>query len=492
VTGASDWTELVGAVLVGTDRRPVRTGGDDLLADAAEAALERYAGWLPTPDGGRNPDPAPADPRPRVPDAAGRRLRRMLAGEHDELLPEWLAVARGTGRRAPEEDLPDLLDHGRAHPTRRTAVAELAGPRGRWLAGLNPRWRYAAEVAAPDGDEPVEERWRLGSRTQRASLLAALRDEQGGRDPAAARTLLASTLLASTWSTETADDRATFLQVLATGLSADDEDFCEAALDDRSRQVREVAADLLARLPGSALAGRMAERAHTLVRRDGRRLAVTLPTACDEAMRRDGVLPNPRIGTGERAWWLEQIVAAAPLDPWPAVLGQPMERLVTLRAPDDLHEVVRRGWVRAAVRQNRVDWAYALLAVRPEPDLLAVLPHDECCSYVAGQLDRHGFTSDNMALLPRCPDRWTTELGKAFMAAVERDVTRAADRPFWLGHVVAGARLALPLELAGDAERLANAVPGGTPAAAACAELAEVVEFRAQMHDELDPAQETR
>ncbi|MFL6072700.1 MAG: DUF5691 domain-containing protein [Mycobacteriales bacterium] len=483
MSARGDWTELVGAVLVGTDRRPVRTGGDDLLAEAAEAALERYAGWLPPPAGGQPPDPAPEDPRPRVPDAAGRRLRRMLAGEHDELLPEWLAVARGTGRRAPEEDLPDLLDHGRAHPTRRTAVAELAGPRGRWLAGLNPRWRYAAEVADPDGDEPVEESWRLGSRTQRAALLVALR----GRDPAAARDLLAST-----WSTETAEDRAAFLQALATGLSAADEEFCEAALDDRGRQVREVAADLLARLPDSALAGRMAERAQARVRRDGRRLAVILPTECDEAMRRDGVLPNPRIGTGERAWWLEQIVAATPLDRWPAALGQPLERLVTLRAPDDLHEVVRRGWVRAAVRQGRVDWAYALLGVRPEPDLLAVLPHDECCSYVAGQLDRHGFTSDNMALLPRCPDRWTTGLGRAFLAAVERDVTRAADRPFWLGHVVAGARLALPLELAADAERLAHAVPGGTPAAAACAELAEVVEFRAQMHQELEERQETR
>ena len=41
----------------------------------------------------------------------------------------------------------------------------------------------------------------------------------------------------------------------------DDEPFLESALDDRSREVRQQAADLLTRLPDSRLALRMAERA---------------------------------------------------------------------------------------------------------------------------------------------------------------------------------------------------------------------------------------
>ena len=46
--------------------------------------------------------------------------------------------------------------------------------------------------------------------------------------------------------------RASLLAVLAPGLSLDDEEFLETALDDRAGEVREVARQLLSRLPGSA------------------------------------------------------------------------------------------------------------------------------------------------------------------------------------------------------------------------------------------------
>ena len=35
-------------------------------------------------------------------------------------------------------------------------------------------------------------------------------------------------------------------------------------------------------------------------------------------MTRDGIEPNPPPGTGKRAWWLRQIVGAAPLWAWSA------------------------------------------------------------------------------------------------------------------------------------------------------------------------------
>ena len=59
-----------------------------------------------------------------------------------------------------------------------------------------------------------------------------------------------------------------FLSVLADGLSLADEPLLEAALDDRAAEVRSWAAYLLARLPGSALGQRMAERALGCLRLD--------------------------------------------------------------------------------------------------------------------------------------------------------------------------------------------------------------------------------
>ena len=45
--------------------------------------------------------------------AAGRRLARILSGEHPDLLTEWLSAAVTSGLRAPAHLLPALLDRAR-------------------------------------------------------------------------------------------------------------------------------------------------------------------------------------------------------------------------------------------------------------------------------------------------------------------------------------------------------------------------------------------
>ena len=121
--------------------------------------------------------------------AAGRRLARMLSGEHPDLLAEWLTAAVARGRRAPAHLLPALLDRARrvspADPELRRLAAEAGGSRARWLAGLNPDWAFVT-AHAPAGDDA----WRLGDVGQRRGYLAALR----ARDPEAARELIARQL----------------------------------------------------------------------------------------------------------------------------------------------------------------------------------------------------------------------------------------------------------------------------------------------------------
>src|SRR5688500_4654320 len=70
-------------------------------------------------------------------------------------------------------------------------------------------------------------------------------------DPARARDWLAAT-----WTTDPPEARETFLRALQVRLSAADETFLEAALDDKRKGVRQAAVEALALLPQSAHAHR--------------------------------------------------------------------------------------------------------------------------------------------------------------------------------------------------------------------------------------------
>ncbi|MFC7714897.1 DUF5691 domain-containing protein [Nonomuraea recticatena] len=273
------WEELVSAALVGTDRRPY---DGDLLGDAAVEVVRLRAGQSAPEQEPRALTPAPEEEREVVGAAAAARLARILGGEHPRVLPEWLAAAAAAGRRVPPQALPELLDKGARDRSIRAHLGVLAGRRGRWLAGLNPSWAYLLE-------EPTGEIWELGSQGDRRAYLGELR----GKDPEAARVLLEEA-----WEKETPDDRARFLPLLDEGLSMADEPFLESALDDRRREVRQVAADLLTRLPDSRLAARMADRAARCLRVEGATLVVEPPAACDRAMERDGIRARPPRGTG--------------------------------------------------------------------------------------------------------------------------------------------------------------------------------------------------
>ena len=81
---------------------------------------------------------APDDPRPPCSHACTRRLQRIVAGEHDVLLPEWLHRCDALGLRPPEVLLPTLLLRGRRHPELDALVREVSGERARWLAEQVP------------------------------------------------------------------------------------------------------------------------------------------------------------------------------------------------------------------------------------------------------------------------------------------------------------------------------------------------------------------
>ncbi|ACY97416.1 DUF5691 domain-containing protein [Thermomonospora curvata] len=544
----STWAEHVSTALLGTRRRPVPAlavrlapeddgesaprsshggaGGIPAGADPAGALLEQAAVLTVQRRAGRRAGsaaehaviaPAPAETLPVVPPAAARRLAQILAGDRLPLLPQWLQAAAERGFRVPPALLPDLLERGRADRSLRPAIMRAAGRRGVWLALHNTDWAYLVNEGGDLGDDDPRV-WRTGTRSRRIAYLTRLR----GRDPGAARRALADS-----WRSEPAPDRAAFLATFARGLSPDDEEFLEKALDDRAKDVRQVAADLLAELPGSAYGRRMAERAKSCVRveehvAEGRRhvrIVVELPHAHDEGMARDGIPFHPAgsfapaggsgAPVGTRAGWLREILARTPLETWTDLLGMPACEVVRLPVTGPEAKTGRRrgkagakddswardvhiGWVRAALRLRDAQWARALLADGAVPaeeaaalaDLVGLLPAGEREPMAAALIRRLGDASWALTALERIPGPWAGELAdlviELLVAAAQEEERRRGGR--------AGHRLAPLCKLAGThlapevAPRLAAlGLPGSWPVQ----ELIDSLRFRHQMLREL-------
>ncbi|MFF2043258.1 DUF5691 domain-containing protein [Kitasatospora sp. NPDC058170] len=522
------WEPLHTTALLGTDRRPLpplpeagpthhgvdRTDpATALLELAALETVRRRAGALPTPAAEPPGAPAPEDPRPELPTPAARRLAVLLSSRSGsaagslanlaELLPQWLTTARTRGYRPPAALVPALLDAARARSELRPDAVALCGPLGRWLAARNPDWRFVLRTAdattapgsAADGDHHL---WHEGLFAERVTHLTLLRRT----DPAAGLALLRST-----WPTERAEDRLLFLDALQDGLSPADEPFLEAALGDRSKNVRATAAELLSTLPGSALALRMATRARATVRLSerGTHLLVTPPAECDPAMQRDGIPPKSPTGRGERAWWFGEVIAAAPLATWQEATGLTPERLLALRVGDSIDETssswaddLREAWARAAVRQQDADWARALLGPAPggrgrggraartagaPAKLLSVLPPAERAVWTAAFIEVHGL-GEAFQLLGACATPWTPPLSTAVVAALER-ATASGAYPWSHSGVLGMTERALSPGAAAAVEALAATAAPASAWAETFARLAGTLRFREAMLAEL-------
>ncbi|WP_413799808.1 DUF5691 domain-containing protein [Streptomyces iranensis] len=505
-----------------------------------------------------------------APGRGGSRSAPDLA----ELLPQWLTLANHHSYRVPDALLPALLDAARARTDLRAEALTLGGPRALWLARLNPDWKFALRGAAgrasaslpePSGaaTAPDEEQrlWEEGLFAERVSLLAAARH----RDPAAGLALLSGT-----WSTERAEDRLMFLDSLRDDLSPSDEPFLEQSLSDRSRNVRATAAELLSALPDSALAARMAERSRGCVSlttdeptADGLtakgstgdgltaegptgkgptgdgltangptgkeptgdgltadnlaasertpRIAVRPPDECDSGMQRDGVVPKPPSGRGERSWWLGQLVEATPLDRWSEWFGGrgPAE-IVALPVADGWQADLHAAWCRAAVRQRSAEWCRALLgtpavapvtageaapaAWRDPAKLLSALPARERAEWVAEFIASHGL-SDAFRLLGVCAVPWAEPLGRAVVDAL--DIARDAGSYPWSFSGVMGLAERCLDPTQADRLEVLTAIPdereGAAPGAGgywaeAFQRLVGTLRLREAMRAELDPS----
>lgn len=367
------WNDLTTAALLGTGRgaAPIHLPGrlNELLTGIeAEDRLLRAAGILAladlaalTPIATAELLPSPAPPETALP-VTDQKLTGLLSRWINDgqllLLAEACRLLTTAGQCLPPHLLPPALELGRKSVALREPLRQALGQRGAWLAGQNPDWAFAALAGA----EPLEPRlWDEGDAEQRAAFLCRLRTT----DPAEARRLLEAAFPG-----ELAKTRAILLPALGEGLHTDDEPLLAATLtNDRSKEVRQLAAVLLSRLPASDFAQRMIARLEVCIRSERKLLrTVTViepPAAFAPDWKADALEEQPPAGVklGERAWWLRQLVGYAPLDWWEEKLALNPADILAVAAKSEWKAALLAGFRTALSQQpGHPAWTLALLA----------------------------------------------------------------------------------------------------------------------------------
>lgn len=471
-------------LLAGTSRAPFAPGAGAaaelapmLAGIAPEAAL-----WhtLAAADlwqrAGRKPtSAAPIEacaPEPTCPRAAEQVLHLILRDIHPELLDTWLALAAQMGFVLPHACLAALIDKSVNHYALRPLLRPVLGKRGLWLAAQNPVWSpFYCNAAAPD--EASASHWELGNLQQRCDALKAMR----ARGPVAA---LAA--VEREWPQEPAENRIALLPCLTVGLSLHDEAFLERALVDKRKEVRQGAQQLLTTLPDSALVERCKARLApllTLKKKTGLgaqlgampgsgapqvQLEIALPEACDKPMQRDGIGLQQYHGIGEKAGWLQDLMARVPPTHWSGGWQLTPSQVLTVLVESEYKSALVTGLAEAACLALRhqpdddaIDWFLTLLreadAVRTGLHLahmltphLALLPQEKQEQVASSWLDlaevQGGAFDHFLGWAQQRNEALSPALSRRLLARIQADLANPAKQAYALrGNLKIAARV---------------------------------------------------
>jgi len=435
------WNSLVKIALLGTGNSfapPVvpeplqdklnlipHDNGAALFSTAALIGIAQIAGTVPNKLDEAD-QASPAESMKMISEEAVAFLKRILGGEHEQVLPEFLSLTASHKRIVPPETLPALLGLGK-HKLRKL-VLPVIGERGKWLAGQNPSWSYAL------GREDADEVWETGTRLERVELLERLRE----RDPKHA-----IELIQSTWEQDPYEERAVFVVALSNGLSIDDEPFLESCLDDSRKEVREAALNLLIRLPRSKHAKRTSARLEPFLEYKSHfigkdSLHINLPEQVDAAAKRDGISgATLHKKLGKQANLLAQMISLTPPSLWNEKWEQTPERILQAALKSEWKDALILGWSLATERSEDSDWAAAIaeVAVRQtdgleivgEVDmrgLIRLIPMEKLEALakvsIVNTIKDLNDTHPMLVLLEAYDAQWSESLARTVMTSMQR------------------------------------------------------------------------
>lgn len=326
---------LLNTALLGTAKQPT----PDFFAQSALQHAQHIAGALPMPLGAtfQRVASAPHDPTPVLPDAAARILAIWLAQKHDYLIEFAMKKMAERGFRLPEKLLPQI-------PEKTFPDEIILGEFGKWLnAQIQPNQTI---------ENSEENDWTLLPHAQRTAYLANLRQ----RNPDEMREQLSQI-----WKTAPANQRTDYIELFAENLSANDLDFLNAALKDRSQNVKDVARKWLFRLPESEIAqqniGFLRER---LSFQSNKWTQTEQPFTPEmKAAGIDELSPNKR--ESDSHYQLRQLIERMSLPMWCVFLDCDENQAVKILAnhlPMALHDYDWIGMI------DHVDFTYAIVSNR--------------------------------------------------------------------------------------------------------------------------------
>ncbi len=411
----SYWQQVCSTALLGTDRQalppvegtplesllvPSEDKETTLLNAAALVSLYIRSGQSLKPSSHSPLEPAPPLMIP-ADSTEGRILFEQIAQKGD-LWREWLDLSIKYQVPPPPGTLHKLLELGKSASLLRPQISQVIGPRGHWLAKF-------LEVSWITPEDLADALWEEGNLKERIAYLTQVRAEA----PEQARTMLEAI-----WKQENAEARTGLLEVFKAKVSLSDEAFLENCLDDKSKRVKELAAEILSSLPGSQFTKRMIERSKPflnykpggLLGLKKASLEVHLPEAYDKSWARDGIEQKGMpYGMGEKAWWLKQMLERVP----PSVWGNPEVLSV---ANKEWRDLLRGAFQAATLTFADTTWARYFL---PDEAMLRLLPLEERYDYVSNQLSNMQgpvSSSDTVwTLLMDLPKPWKPGLEEALL-----------------------------------------------------------------------------
>lgn len=278
---------------------------------------------------------------------SARCLQEILEGKYSDALGEWVQLLLQAQQVMPREALPALFQRCLNEPGLWENIQPAIGSRGQWLLQQNPVWQILAEIPADAAS------WGTSTGPQRQLLLRSIRKQ----DPA-----LGLQLLQSTWDDEDPAQKAALLAELSKGLSQADEAFLEKCLQERRKETRQMAAELLACIPGSALIGRYLSYLQACILVEKGKIVLQLPTEAPETWRNDGVEISGKApySATQRSSWVFQLLRRLPPAYWQQHWGLEPPQTIALFAQQDREESWIQALIDACLLHHDLHWQEAL------------------------------------------------------------------------------------------------------------------------------------
>ncbi len=246
--------EILKAALLGTDKYTPQTSallvetGEKIAAqttDKEDRFLKLTIATLLYEEAGRNPvmventlPECTPETLSLTTDKLCEQIHTALIGKDEVLFQYLIYIVHKNNQVLASELMPLVLNKALEHKKSSHTLIKVCGETGRWLCGLNEKWRVFFEES---GEEDI---WETGNFESRKMFLKNTRQT----DPEKAVALLEHTI-----NTENAANRLAFLEQLNEQLSLADEPFLQSLSKDKSQKVKETATSFLRKIQGSAI-----------------------------------------------------------------------------------------------------------------------------------------------------------------------------------------------------------------------------------------------